>query len=537
MSQGESEARDNSIERFCHQYLQLERDLDYPPADQLREADTQDILYHRLFADGAISYPPPQRYQLKVLKELTSRIEASIEDWDRHGVSDDLMNSLSSLLALPLLPELTAAQQKSYVTYTPSLITTSQNSSTPSPQITLLESRNLISAAGTTGLRTWEAALHLGQYLSANPSYIKGQEVLELGAGTGYLSILCAKYLGAKSVVASDGSDEVVATLPDNFFLNGLQDDENIRAMDVKWGHALVGTEEEEWNGGRPFDIVIGADITYDKSVIPALMGTLGELIGMFNTTVLIAATERNQETFEAFIAACEKMYLNPEIIDFELPRGQDQQGPFYSDKVPIKICRIFGAGVHFTTDIWVIEQEKAFILTWTDAIGPVDIDLVNLSSYDFTRNKEIVKGYTGNNTFEWAPDVDLSLDDYALYIDDGRSVNISPTLSSMGPSVQSIQSITSRDVGDSIGDSSPYVDNGLSSHTVVGISVGCTVGGVSLLGVISALVRGRQQDKKTPGDEEAKGQVTEEQEQKQPEPVVRGDLTLEDHMDAITAS
>lgn len=78
------ESRDDSIDRFCRQYLQLEWELDYPPTTLLREADVQDTLYHRLFADGALSYPPPQRYQLRVLKELMSRIEASIDDWDRH---------------------------------------------------------------------------------------------------------------------------------------------------------------------------------------------------------------------------------------------------------------------------------------------------------------------------------------------------------------------------------------------------------------------------------------------------------------------
>lgn len=84
MASEHQEARDDSIDRFCRQYLQLEWELDYPPATLLREADVQDTLYHQIFADGALSFPPPQRYQLRVLKELMSRIEASIEDWDRH---------------------------------------------------------------------------------------------------------------------------------------------------------------------------------------------------------------------------------------------------------------------------------------------------------------------------------------------------------------------------------------------------------------------------------------------------------------------
>ncbi|KAI8965222.1 putative methyltransferase-domain-containing protein [Daldinia sp. FL1419] len=343
MSQEEHELKASIIGRFCRQYLQLERDLDYPPPTLLRDADVQDAIYRRIFADDALAYPPPQRYQLRVLKELTSRIEASIEDWDSHGVSDDLMDALSTLLSCPLPSETTAAQQKSYVTYTLSLLGNEDNAIVSTPaQITLLESRNLISASGTTGLRTWEAALHLGQFLSANPSLVRDKKILELGSGTGYLSILCAKFLASPLAVASDGSDEVVANLPENFFLNGLQDSGRVRAMDVKWGHALVGTEDQYWNGGVPIDVVLGADITYDKSVIPALVGTLEELATMFpHVIILIAATERNRDTFKAFLDVCGEGQFGVEEINFDLPSKQNQRGPFYSDQVPIRICKI----------------------------------------------------------------------------------------------------------------------------------------------------------------------------------------------------
>lgn len=248
------------------------------------------------------------------------------------------MTALAILLAFPIPAEIFTAQQKSYVTYTLSLL----DQSCRPAEITLLESRNLISAAGTTGLRTWEAALHLGQFLSVNPSLIQGKRTLELGAGTGYLSILCAKLLDSTLAIASDGSYEIVSNLPENFFLNGLQESGKIQAMGVKWGHALVGTEDEHWNNGRPIDVVLGADVTYDRSVIPALVGTLEELVEMFpQVEILIAATERNQETFGVFLEVCEKKHFKVQEMDFDLPPRQDQKGPFYNDQVPIRICKI----------------------------------------------------------------------------------------------------------------------------------------------------------------------------------------------------
>ncbi|KAM7194237.1 putative methyltransferase domain containing protein [Rhypophila sp. PSN 637] len=333
------------ISRFCWQYLQLESILDYPDNEALIEDTTQNTLHAKLFSGDQ---PIPPRYQLRVLKELVARIESSITDWDEHGISDSLMETLSSLLATPLPPEISAAQQKSRVTYHLSLLEDDdKDENDTEAKITLLESRSLISAAGTTGLRTWEAALHLGQYLCANPSIINGKRIHELGAGTGYLGILCAKYLAAEHVVVSDGSDDVINNLPDSLFLNGLQQggeetstNSKITPMQLIWGHALVGTEEDKWNGGRKVDVVLGADITYDASIIPALVGTLEDLVELYpDVKVLIAATERNRETFESFLTVCEKKGFGVDNADYPVPRREDQRGPFYSDAAPIHIC------------------------------------------------------------------------------------------------------------------------------------------------------------------------------------------------------
>lgn len=248
------------------------------------------------------------------------------------------MGRLAELLATPMPSEFDSAQQKSYVTYQISRMSRAENEAS----ITLLESRSLISASGTTGLRTWEAALHLGEYLCANPHTVRGKSVVELGAGTGYLAILCAKFLATRRVVASDGSDDVINNLPESLFLNGLQDSKAIVPMELRWGHALVGTEDREWNGGEAVDVVLGADITYDERILPALVGTLEELLSMFpRLEVLISATQRNEATFESFQARCRLAGLGLEELDFPIRKRAEQEGPFYSDAVPIRICSV----------------------------------------------------------------------------------------------------------------------------------------------------------------------------------------------------
>lgn len=280
------------------------------------------------------------------------------------------MTALSALLATPIPPEASSVQQKSYVTYhNPSLRPANDLGgalpvSGHGQQITLLENRSLIAAAGTTGLRTWDAALHLGRFLSFNQGIVQGKHILELGAGTGYLSILCAK-LGAAHVIASDGSDDVINNLPDNFFLNdlpnwthGVQAQEpslqghdeqpgprsvgTVTLMDVKWGHALMGTEEQDWNGGRPVDVVIGADVTYDRSANPALVGTILELFTLYpRVDVYISAMQRNHETFQVFLDKCQLHGLRVDNLDYPVPTRGEQEGPFYSDWVEIRICRV----------------------------------------------------------------------------------------------------------------------------------------------------------------------------------------------------
>lgn len=75
--------RNNQLDRFCRQYLQLLPDLDYPDEEHLRDEDFQEAIYTRLFEEDVLEYPPPQRYRLKTLKELTRRIENSIHDWEK----------------------------------------------------------------------------------------------------------------------------------------------------------------------------------------------------------------------------------------------------------------------------------------------------------------------------------------------------------------------------------------------------------------------------------------------------------------------
>ncbi|KAI9777528.1 MAG: hypothetical protein M1839_008822 [Geoglossum umbratile] len=351
---------------FRRQYLQLLNpdSLAFPASDSLRNESFQIFLYEGIFKPGALAFPPQDRYQLRVLKELVLRVEKSIVDPEEDGASDELFSRLSILLAVPLLSEAASAQQKSYVTYTlPLGLESLRQQAEPylsqgEAALTLLESRSLISASGTTGLRTWEAALHLGGYLSLSPEgqdFIGGKRVIELGAGTGFLSILCAKYLGARRVLATDGDPGVVEALEANFFLNGLDNNpDRVRASVLKWGWALMGGMLEDQEESHRWDVALGADVTYDSAVIPHLVSTLRGLFDMYpKIEVLISATIRDLETFETFILNCRTNKFVMEDIAFQPIPFAKQQGLFYPTSTPIRILHINRPGV--AEDPWAV--------------------------------------------------------------------------------------------------------------------------------------------------------------------------------------
>ena len=163
--------------------------------------------------------------------------------------------------------EFIAAQQKHYVTYTAPL------PMLDSPSVTLLEARSLIASSGTTGIRTWDAALNLGHFLfsAEGRSYAAGQKILELGAGIGFLAINCAKYLGADLVLATDGSGEALDELESNIYLNGLGNSGKIHTGVLRWGHTLNSGVLDPHDTCQSYDTIIGADVV-SNYLVPCIV-------------------------------------------------------------------------------------------------------------------------------------------------------------------------------------------------------------------------------------------------------------------------
>lgn len=156
-------------------------------------------------------------------------------------------------------------------------------------EIYISEQPSLLVSGGTTGLRTWEASLLLSEWLLEQD--IQGKNILELGSGTGLAGIIAAKK-GSK-VMATDGSERVVSTLRGNFKRNDIAADTSV----LWWG-------EENDILERKWDLILGADITYDEDICSDLAKTyeFGLRCGGMG---ILAATVRNEDTLMAFVREC----------------------------------------------------------------------------------------------------------------------------------------------------------------------------------------------------------------------------------------
>ncbi|KAL5379155.1 hypothetical protein DPSP01_008604 [Paraphaeosphaeria sporulosa] len=254
------------------------------------------------------------------------------------------MESLTSILGSNVPSETDSAQQKAYVTYAFPRHS-ADNNTVNDNSVTLLESRSVISSSGTTGLRTWEAALLLGQFLSSDrgSAMVRDKRVLELGAGTGMLSILCAKHLGVSGIVSTDGDEAVVDAIKTNVFLNELDASRiTVNTAALKWGRPLNGSTFLEDYGMDVPEVLLGADVTYDSTIIPALVSSMRDFFDLNAALqVLVAATIRNEKTFETFLNACRRNRFTLQQIDFATQPESLQDGPFYPTSTAIQIWRI----------------------------------------------------------------------------------------------------------------------------------------------------------------------------------------------------
>ncbi|KAE8359746.1 hypothetical protein BDV27DRAFT_149325 [Aspergillus caelatus] len=253
----------HSLKKLAAQYSQ-QLDLTHlslPNTSTIVRPDIQCAIYEHMFNEAALWPLPPVGYRTRVLKTIIARIEEGITDPEEDELNSDLIETWTNLISLPKPSQIQQAQQLTYIKYTAPATTTSEDSQT----VITSESRGLIYSSGTTGFRTWEASLHLGTYLSTptGTAHVTGKRVIELGAGTGFLSMYAAKYLRPQFVLATDREGTLIENMKDSKARNGLGGQFGVGAWE--WGTPLGYQTEDDPEGvareDLGFDVALGADL------------------------------------------------------------------------------------------------------------------------------------------------------------------------------------------------------------------------------------------------------------------------------------
>ncbi|KAM3963095.1 protein-lysine N-methyltransferase EEF2KMT [Aphomia sociella] len=193
--------------------------------------------------------------------------------------------------------------------------------------ITIKETNNVV-VNGTTGMRTWEAAFMLGDWALCNKELFRDKRVLELGSGVGFTGIVISKFCEPREFIMTDCHNDVLKTICENIKINFskmemMENNEYTSFINEK---CALGTMYLDWNDMKNIslrykspDIIIGADIVYDPSILIPLCRVI-QTFAQRNKKieVYIASVIRNETTFQQFLSTLESTGLVYEKIQQE---------------------------------------------------------------------------------------------------------------------------------------------------------------------------------------------------------------------------
>ncbi|MFL5869951.1 MAG: class I SAM-dependent methyltransferase [Solirubrobacterales bacterium] len=110
----------------------------------------------------------------------------------------------------------------------------------------------------------WRSGVALAREL--DEAAIAGRRVVELGCGLGVPSLAAAR--AGADTLATDADTEALSLLARNARLNGVE----LKTANVEW------TDPDELVASAPFDLVLAADVLYERSSAAVLLALLPRL-------------------------------------------------------------------------------------------------------------------------------------------------------------------------------------------------------------------------------------------------------------------
>jgi len=148
------------------------------------------------------------------------------------------------------------------------------------------------------GSTVWTAAIALSRFLEHHYKddleMFSGKRVLELGAGTGLVSIVAAS-MGAH--VTSTDQPACLGLLEQNAMNAVVSLDGSIHVEELTWG---LPREDKPGDAPAPYDFVLGSDLVYHPSMLDAFISTI-ESVVLPGTTMWLAYDKRGRAGIPQF--------------------------------------------------------------------------------------------------------------------------------------------------------------------------------------------------------------------------------------------
>ncbi|KAH9754667.1 protein-lysine n-methyltransferase eef2kmt [Citrus sinensis] len=136
---------------------------------------------------------------------------------------------------------------------------------------------------GDTGCSIWPSSLLLSEFILSFPEIFSNKSCFEVGSGVGLVGI-CLAHVKASKVTLTDGDHLTLANMRSNLELNQLSTDTSllesyedpnvVQCVHLPWESA----SESGLSAFVP-EIILGADILYDRSCFPDLVRILAILL------------------------------------------------------------------------------------------------------------------------------------------------------------------------------------------------------------------------------------------------------------------
>jgi len=292
--------------------------------------------FHKFLIDSILlsphflTYPPSKKYQSIFWKWATEILENLLIDEDDE-IDERIYEKHVSLISSDYSRTIGVdVPQPSYLTYLWRNV-----ASNSLETVTTMESRTTIES-GTTGLKTWPASLALAQFVSSRVGLVKGKRVLEIGSGAGLLGSIvgalqqCQNLDGDEAehryaLYLTDIREDVLRRCQNNVRLpcNRSSSHPRLRCSFLDWTDALDDQRRQhliDSLADMSAEIVLGADVVYDPSIIPALVATIRLALGADEAATgsepmaLIAFPVRNTDTVSAFVRDAKEIMIVEEV-------------------------------------------------------------------------------------------------------------------------------------------------------------------------------------------------------------------------------